>query len=246
MTVLGRRQQLAIYFGFSLAWALMTFGFVSSYASSSPHYQLIETSLGGTGLVNSASTNYQAQQSGAVIGVGTSTGTSYQVEAGHLTTGAPALSFGIIGASPSFGTFSPTATATATSQFEVIDYTSYGYAVLIYGNPPSNGEGTTIAPLSSNALPQTGVDQFGMNLVANSVPTAFGANPNYGQFGFGTVEPNYDTANSFRFDSGDEIAYSSKSSGETVYTISYIVDVANLTPGGVYVSTQNLLCVATY
>ena len=145
-----------------------------------------------------------------------------------------------------FGSFSPSTTSTATAQFAVIDYTSYGYIVQIAGSPPTNSYGYQIKPLTANGSPNAGTEQYGINLVANTNPISFGSNPNYGQFGFGSVATNYNTANSYRYDSNDEIAYSSKSSGETVYTISYIVDVSPLTPGGQYISAQSLICTGTY
>jgi hypothetical protein len=246
MSVLGRRRQYLIYLAFFTVWSIAATGYVSVFASKSTNYQLIETSVGGTGSINTSSPHYQASESGAIIGYGTSTGTAYQIQAGHETTSAPTLSLSILSASPSFGSFSPTTTATATSQFEVSDYTSYGYVVQMYGTPPTNSYGDTIAPLLANAAPKVGVDQYGFNLVANTVPITFGANPNFGQFGFGSVATNYATSNSYRFVNGEEIAYSGKSSGITVYTISYIVDVAQLTPGGQYASTQNIVCTATY
>ena len=246
MSILGSVRKRSIYFIYALAWAIAACGFVGASASSSSHYQLVEPLVGGTGLLNSSSPSYQVQESGAAIGLGTSKGTAYQVKAGHETTGAPTLAFAILSPNPSFGTFSSTSTATATAQFEVEDYTSYGYVVQIYGTPPTDAYGHQITPLSSNAAPQPGIDQFGLNLVANTNPITFGSGPNYGQFGFGSVATNYNTTNSYRFVSGDEIASSGKSSGQTIYTISYIVDVSNLTPGGQYNSVQNIVCTATY
>ncbi|MGH7234612.1 MAG: hypothetical protein ACREF7_04180 [Candidatus Saccharimonadales bacterium] len=246
MSVLGRRKQLTIYWGFVSLWAIAAIGYGGVFASSSPNYQLIETVIGGNGSINSSSTNYQDTQSGGIIGIGTSTGTNYQAQAGHETTNDPALSFAILSANPSFGSFSPTATATATSQFEVIDYTSYGYVVQISGTAPTNSSGHQIQALATNSAPTIGTEQYGFNLVANTLPISFGANPDFGQFGTGTVATNYNTANSYRFDSGDEIAYSGKTSGQTEYTISYIVDVSDVTPGGKYTSVQNIICTATY
>lgn len=246
MSVLERKRQRYIYMGFAIVWAFGVFGLMNVSASKSPNYQLTETSLGGLGSINNKSALYQDNQSGGITGIGTSQSSTYQVQAGHETTGAPGLSVAILSANPSFGSFSPTTTATATSQFEVSDYTSYGYVVQIDGSPPTNSYGMKITPLATNSAPAVGHDQYGLNLVANTEPTSFGANPDYGQFGFGDVATNYNIANSFRFVNGDEIAYSGKSSGITVYTISYIVDVSDLTPGGQYISTQNILCTATY
>lgn len=247
MSVLGRKNQLFIYSAYASIWSIVV-GIVFSVsvnALQSANYQLIEPLVGGIGSTNSSSANFQSRSAGAVIGVGTSSDSSSQVEAGHVTTPNPALAFGIINDNVSFSTFSPTTTSTATSSFEVSDYTSYGYIVQIFGTPPTNGS-AVITPLSSNAAPQVGINQYGINLVANTMPISFGANPNFGQFGFGSIATNYDTANSYRFDNGDEIAYSSKSSGLTLYTISYIVNVNSLDPGGQYVATQNIVCTATY
>ena len=246
MSVLENRGHRYIYLAFAIIWALPVYGMLSASAGKSTDYQVIETSLGGTGLLNSKSNSYETQQSGAIIGIGTSTGTNYQVKAGHETTSAPALSIGILTSNPTFGTFSPTATETSTSQFSVIDYTSYGYIVEMYGNPPTNAYGHQIKALTSNGAPTTGTEEYGFNLVANTNPINFGAAPNTGQFGVGDVATNYNTANSYRFNSGEEIAYAPKSSGQTIYTISYIVDVSSITPGGQYISTQNLICIPTY
>ncbi len=249
MSRLGRLQAKLAYGVFATLWTALLFGGLVAYASSSStHYQLIEPSLGGTGLLQSQSTNYQAQESGGIIGIGTSTApTAVQIQAGHETTNDPALSIGILNGNPNFGTFSPTSTATATTQFEVSDYTSYGYIVQLFGTPPTNSSGYTITPMSSNGSPQVGVNQYGINLVANTLPITFGSNPILGQFGAGgAAAVNYNTANSFRFVSGDTIVQGSQSSGNIIYTISYIVDVTDITPGGQYTSTQNMICTATY
>lgn len=247
MSVLGRKKQLFIYISYVTIWSIVV-GIVFSVsvnALQSANYQLIEPLVGGIGSTGSSSASFQSRSAGATIGVGTSSDSTSQVEAGHVTTPNPALAFGIINDNVNFSTFSPTTTSTATSSFEVSDYTSFGYIVQIFGTPPTNGA-TTITPLSSNAIPQVGINQYGINLVANNEPITFGANPNFGQFGFGSIAANYNIPNSYRFDSGDEIAYSAKSSGLTLYTISYIVNVSSLDPGGQYVATQNIVCTATY
>ena len=246
MSVLGRNKIYIAYACFSMLFLSLYFFMLSASAAQSTHYQLIEPSLGGTGLLNSSSPNYQAQESGGVIGVGTSADSAAQVQAGHETTSDPALSFSVINGSVNFGNFSPTATAVTTSTFSITNYTSYGYVVQVFGTPPTNSQGYKIKPMAANGSSTVGVEQYGINLVANTQPSSFGANPNYGQFGNGSIANNYNTANSYRFDSGDEIAYAGKSSGQTIYTISYIVNVSPITPGGQYVATQNIVCTGTY
>jgi len=211
----------------------------------SPHYEFENTDIGGGGLGISSSPDYQTVLSTGDNSVGNSSSTNFQIEAGANTTGNPVLAVDITSASGNFGAFSPTAASTTTTQFSVIDYTSYGYAVQITGNPPSDG-GHTITAMSSTGTSSPGTEQFGINLATNTSPTSFGASPNDGQFGYGVAATNYNTANHYRYVNGDTIATSPKSSGLTVYTISYIVNVSNLTPAGDYTSNQSIICTATY
>lgn len=214
-------------------------------ALSSTNYRFVETSLGGSGLIGSQSANFQAATSSAILGLSSSISTNYQLEGGNLTTSDPALAFAVDSSGVNFGTFSAGTASTATLTFRVIDYTSYGYVVQTLGSPPKNG-GHTISAMSSTTTSQAGTEQFGINLVANTSPVSFGANPDHGQFGFGSAATNYNTANNYRFVSGETIASAPKSSGETVYTVSYIVNVSSLTPGGQYVGDQTILCTGTY
>ena len=215
-------------------------------ALKSTDYQFEETSLGGIGLTDTASPDYQAATSGGIIGFGTSADSTMQVHAGHETTNDPALSFAIDSPNVSFGSFSPSTTAVATSSFQVSDYTSYGYVVELLGSSPTNSSGHALTTMSTTGISQTGIEQFGINLVANTSPTSFGANPNNGQFGFGSASSNYATTNNFRYVSGDNIALAPKSSGMTIYTVSYIVNVSSLTPGGQYTGDQTIICTGTY
>jgi hypothetical protein len=214
-------------------------------ALQSANYQFQETSLGGTGVLNSQSANYQATSSGAILGVEDSASTSFDIQAGHQTTNDPALSFIINTPSVSFGPFSPAVAATATSSFQVINYTAYGYVVQMYGNSPSFS-GHTITAMSSTAPSQVGTEQFGINLVANTSPASLGANPDQGQFGYGDAYSNYNTSDNYRFVDGETIASAPRSSGATIYTISYIVNVGSLTPAGNYSGDQLLLVIGTY
>ena len=214
--------------------------------SYSSHYELDESFLGNGGLLNSSSTNYQLGNSSVGdTAVGESSSSSFQTNAGSTTTGDPALSFSIDTPTANFGSFSPSAAATATSTFEVSNYTSYGYVVQILGNAPSNGA-HTLAAMSSTGPSQAGTEQFGINLVANTSPVSVGANPDHGQFGFGSAASNYNTSNNYRYVSGETIATAPKSSGVTLYTISYIINVNSLTPGGQYSGNQVLVCTGTY
>jgi hypothetical protein len=225
------------------------FGSIASltivYALQSSNYQFNETSLGGIGLSQQGSASYRALSSGGILGFDNSAGTTMQFNNGHETTNDPALAFAVDISSVNFGSFSPTAAVTTTSTFEVADYTSWGYIVQIIGNAPSNGA-HTIDSMTTTGVSTVGIEQFGINLVANTSPNSVGANVNHGQFGFGDPTSNYNTTNNYRFVSGETIVSAPKSSGTSLYTISYLINVSGLTQGGSYTSNQTILCTATF
>lgn len=213
--------------------------------AASSHYQLYESQVGAGGLPSSSSTNYQGAVSVGDVGVGDATGTNFQVKGGSQTTADPALSFTINSSSVSFTNFTTSAPSMATASFSVINYTSYGYIVLVSGSSPTNGS-HSISPMATAGTSSPGFEQYGINLVANTSPQNIGANPNQGQFGFGIAATGYDTANNYKYVDGDTIASAPKSSGQTDFTISYLVNVGSLTPGGQYTSNQQLIVVGTY
>lgn len=212
---------------------------------SSPSYKFEESTVGAGGMIQANSNNYSVLNSGGDIAVGDASSSSFNVSAGSNTTPDPTLSFSITSPTPTFGSFSPNGGTVSTATFSVRNYTSYGYNVQINGTAPTNGN-HTITPLAAQTASSPGTEQFGINLVANTSPSSVGANPSNGQFGFGTANANYGTSNQYRFVSGDTIASAPKSSGQTDYTISYLVNVSPLTPGGQYTSNQTLIVTGTY
>ena len=212
---------------------------------NSTHYHLDESLVGGGGLVQSSSSSFQSRQDIGSAAVGDSSSTNFQIDSGNITPAYPALIFGITNNNATFNDFSPLAAATATSTFQVSDYTSYGYVVQILGNPPQSGP-HTITAMAAGDVSRPGTEQFGINLVHNTSPRSFGADPDHGQFGFGSAATNYDTPNTFRYVQGETIVSAPKSSGVTTYTISYIVNVTSVTPGGSYASNQELVCTGTF
>ncbi len=212
---------------------------------SSSNYKFDETAVGITGQGDASSTSYSTTAGAGDIAVGTGASTNFQAQTGSHTTPDPTLSVQILTSTANFGSFSPGLTATATASFSVVNYTSYGYAVIIAGDSLKNGS-HTLPALATASDPVPGSEQFGLNMVANTVPVAFGANPDNGGFGFGTVTSAYGTANKYRFVSGESIASAPKSSGKTIYTLSYIANVNGRTPGGQYVGNQTIIVTGTY
>ena len=218
---------------------------VQATSLQSPNYRFDESTLGAGGLNQSSSTNFQASNSTSDIAVGDAGSANFQIEAGSQTTNDPTLSFKLDNIDADFGSFSASGATVTTAKFSVSNYTSYGYVVQMVGPSPTNGT-HKIDAMAETGVSQAGREQFGINLVANTLPLSVGANPKNGEFGFGVAAPNYATSNEYRYVSGETIASAPKSSGETIYTLSYLVNVGSLTPGGEYKSNQTLIVTGTY
>lgn len=234
--------------GISIVIAIAVIGLPSTFVSADPqsaNYRLVESGIGSGSLIQSSSTSYTATEALGDISIGTSNSTNFQVSAGSKTPSDPNLTVSITDGNIDFPDFSASTPSVATATFSVLNYTSYGYVVQIGGSTPANN-GYSLPALSSGTASLAGTEQFGMNLVANTSPTSVGANPDNDEFGFGSASPNYGTPNSFRYVSGETIALAPKSSGLTRYTITYLVNVAGLTPGGTYTSQQTLIITGTY
>ena len=224
---------------------------VRAQSSQSPNYQIDESFIGPGGTLESGSTNFQTAPGGQSIGntggAGDSGSTNYQAQSGATTTSDPSLACITNTSSVNFGALSTSVAATATATFSVLNYTSFGYVVQTIGTAPSNGS-HTLNSLASNAASTPGTEQFGINLVDNTSPN-IGSDPQQvpnPTFSYGEAGANYDTADSFRYVQGETIALAPKTSGQTDYTISYITNISNTTPGGSYTGSQVLVCTGTY
>ena len=217
--------------------------------SSSPNYKLEESFFGLGGELEASSTNYEARQSVGETGVGNISSTNFQANSGFNTTDAPLLEIYVPDSSIDLGVLSSGSPTTTTATFYVRVYLASGYAVATVSNPPTNESGDTIDALSTPTASSPGTEQFGINLVANTSPVTFGADPAQSpdsSFSFGYASPDYDTANVFKYQPGDSIAQSDSSSGRTDYTISYLYNINSVSPAGIYTFEQDLVAVSTY
>ena len=140
------------------------------------------------------------------------------------------------------GELSKISANSATTQFAVSTNSYDGYSAVIVGSTMTAGN-RIIPALASPTLSQPGVSQFGINLRQNSSPSV-GANVD--GTGTGTPTASYSNANTFRFQSGDTIASSSRSTEWNRYTISYLVNVADGQPAGRYASTLTVIATTTF
>ncbi len=155
--------------------------------------------------------------------------------------------------------FSPTDTATTTSQMAASTNAGFGYAITVNGPTLTSGS-NTIAAMTAPTAPVLGVAQFGLNLIANTtvfdnqaVPVALGTSvapaPNGTNYR-GQPATNYGTANSFGFATNATVASSDNGgAGGTdaqIYTASYVVNVPGSQPAGTYTTTLTYICTPTF
>lgn len=249
---MGRKQlaKSAALFVQIVLCIFLSMGMASAQMSSS-NYKVEETVFGIGGELDASSANYRAKQSAGELGVGNTASANYQAYGGFNTTDQPMLEMTVTGGTVNLGILSPGTTATATTTFSVRTYLASGYVVAVVGTPPTNIVNGTdvIDPIPSAATSTPGTEQFGLNLVANTSPTTFGAAPSQlpdSTFSFGTVAAGYNTANNFKYVAGDTVASSTKSSGQTLFTASYILNIAPLTPNGDYTADQTFVATSTF
>lgn len=223
---------------------------------SSTNYGVDEVFMGAGGLNDASSASYRARASLGDTGVGNSGSANYQAYGGFTTTPDPYLEFVVTNPNTDLGYITPSATATTTATFSVRTYLASGYNVVNASDPPVTGAGATLHYLNNLTTPTasaTGTEQFGINLVANTAPASLGGgvskNPQQvpdASYSFGTAAAGYNTANQYKYVKGDTVAQSTKSSGTTVYTISYIYNISAVTPAGEYVLLHSLVATSTY
>lgn len=166
--------------------------------------------------------------------------------------------------------FSPTTTATATSQMSASTNAGTGYAITANGPTLTSGTNTVKAinqaneasydPTNPSPYAETskyGISQFGLNVVANAgteytnapaVGAAINPASGTGNFnGQADAATGYGTAGSFKYNAGDVIANSNSTySDAQIYTISYIVNVPGSLAAGDYQTTMTYICTPTF
>lgn len=224
-------------------WATTTY--------SSPNYQVQQVFFGAGGDLQNSSPNYNAKTSVGELGVGNINSPDYQAYVGFNTTAQPFLEFVVTQQNIDLGYLKTNNTATANGQFYIRAWQSSGYTVQTDTPGPSNGEGYTLASPTTPTASTQGTEQFGMNLVQNVNPNTgtgtFGANPvQTTSFAYGQAASNYNVANKYMYKNGDTVALCTSSTSSTIYTISYIFNVASDTAAGQYTFNQNLVATADY
>lgn len=172
-----------------------------------------------------------------------------------LTSGVPDCGTATSGVIAFNQLFSPTDTATTTSQMAASTNAGSGYSITVNGLTLTSGA-NTIAAMAASTTGVHGVSQFGLNLRANTVatstapvgtevaPSANGTNYR------GEALGGYATIDNFKFVTGNPVADSANGgAGGTdaqIFTVSYIANVPGSQPAGTYSSTLTYICTPTF
>lgn len=215
--------------------------------SSSENYRVTETQF-GAGSQRGCTDTYCAKASIGDNVVGRSSSENYSAQFGSNTTKEPLLEVITedVG-EQNLGVLDIDRTATATQSVKVRSYLSNGYIIQVAGDTPNQGT-HSLAPIETPSTSHQGAEQFGINLVANENPEV-GANPQQvpsSEVSFGYVTDDYSQADLFKYLNGDIVARSDRSTGETHYTMSIIMNVSNSTPSGRYNGAFSAIVVPMY
>lgn len=132
------------------------------------------------------------------------------------------------------GQLSAQSTLLAQSEMAVGTNASGGFAITANGTPMAAGT-NVISSLSVPTESKQGVDQFGINLVAND-SLDVGSDPE-GEWANAIASPDYSLPNRFKYVPGDVVAYSPNVSLMKKFTVSYIVNSNPNLRAGVYSTT---------
>jgi hypothetical protein len=242
----------------TLALAVGLSGVARAELQQSTSYSMNESEVGAMGDFTAGSAHYSFApgdgDAGSTLGenaVGNSASTNYQSNGGFNPTAQPGtLAFVVDTPSIDFGNVSVGTKTTALATFHVRNYTSYGYAVTIIGTPPTYA-GHQLSALTTDTAYNATAEQFGVNLVNNTV-TGVGADPvqNPTGFGFGVAGDgttnHYTQSDKWRFNAGETVASAPKSSGNTDYTATFMMNAIQTTPGGKYTGNIGFVVTGTY
>lgn len=230
--------------------------FVSSHSvlaqsSQSTNYRVDEAGFATGSEIDATSTSFRSRVSAGDLGVGISESGNFITYGGFISPDDEYVELVVPVQTVDLGTLTPGVPATGTATFTARSYLNHDYIIVSSREAPSI-TGYTINTIGTAAPIDTAQEQFGMNLVANTSPVNFGADPSRqpvddGTFAFGQAASGYNTANNYQYNAGDIIAESTaRGYGETDYTISYIMNITTITPAGSYRMEQDLVITATF
>lgn len=237
--------------GTALLLAIMTASFmaaignVQAATSNSDNYRITETQFGSSAVQKNCSGNFCARVMVGGVASEQIRSDSMRVRFNVEESLEPSLQIITQLSVQDLGLLDTDRTATSVSVVKVKNTLVGGYAVMVTGKTPSQGD-YNLRPLSEPTVSEAGKEQFGINVAANTEPN-IGVRPRgEDQFSQGQAADDYGRPNVFKFVSGDTIAFSRQPNDETTYTISMIINIANSTPSGLYSGDYQAVVIPVY
>jgi hypothetical protein len=172
-------------------------------------------------------------------------GTVATSTAGQVTVTASvdeAVTFTLASATVALGTLTTSTTGSGTSTMSASTNAGTGYAITYSGATLTSGA-NTVTGLSSATASTVNTSQFGINLVANTVPTVGSL---LSGTGTATIQTGYATTNQYKFLSGDTIITATGPTNSNTFTTSYIANVSGATAAGSYSTILTYVATAKY
>lgn len=166
-------------------------------------------------------------------------------------TVSPTLTFSLGSNTISLGTLTSTARATGAHTLSVATNGASGFAVSYNGaSLTSTGTGAhVLTPYTAGHAPTVGTEGWGINLAANTLPAAFGADPVENASGGPScaAATNYNTADQYTFAAGSTTTVSNMSApADCTYTVSYVANISTITPAGSYSTALTYIATGTF
>ncbi|RWZ78218.1 MAG: hypothetical protein EOT05_00405 [Candidatus Microsaccharimonas sossegonensis] len=173
------------------------------------------------------------------------TGTVAASTAGQITVTASVdetVTFTLGGATVPLGTLTTSGTGSGTSSMTASTNANSGYSITVNGTTLTSGS-NTIAALTSPTASTVNTAQFGINLVANTAPSV---GTGVSGTGSGTAATGYNTANQFKFVSGDTVASATTPTNSNTFTTSYIANINGATAAGSYATQLTYIATTNF
>lgn len=141
-----------------------------------------------------------------------------------------------------FGDLSTNIVSAVTTQCAAATNDPTGYMIYSLGTTMTSGN-NVITAISGPNPSIAGISQFGINMRANNNPSK---GQNISGTGTGFVMPNYNTPDLYMYSSGEAVAQATQATDFNVYTTTYVTNISNSQPVGVYATTISYMAVAQF
>ncbi|MEK7167420.1 MAG: hypothetical protein AAB791_00280 [Patescibacteria group bacterium] len=206
----------------------------------SSNYQIWADTISEGGTENSASANYELDETAGEGAIGRASSTNYSSRAGFREMQKEnSLTFSVGSASVNLGELSRTVTKEGSHTLTIQTNSSSGVSATFSGSTlacATCSGSNSITAVGAVATPSAaGTSQFGFNVIlsSGSSPVASASSP-------------YNAAGSYAFSSGNQIVSSSGAINATVFNVNYIANMSGVESTGSYSTTITFTATANF